>query len=153
MTYKLLEDGLANRKRYYAKNQEEQIEKSRLWRANNPEKLLLQQKLAKEKYNNPDEKKRRRNLHLIKTYGISLDDYNTLLAQQGGVCAICKRDYKGTRNGVEIGHHVDHDHATGKVRGILCTRCNVALGQFDDSIEYLNNAIKYLRERMGLDNE
>ena len=146
------EEQKARKREYYLSHHEQQIASSRLWRANNPDKILLQQQRSKEKYNNPVEKRRRRNLHLIKTYGISLDDYSLILERQGGVCAICKRGYKGTRNGIEIGHHVDHDHATGKVRGVLCTRCNVALGQFGDSTEYLNNAIKYL-ERMGLDNE
>ena len=61
-----------------------------------------------------------------------------MLDNQGHVCMICKKDIN------EHSSHIDHSHVTGKVRGILCEKCNKGLGQFDDNIEYLNNAIKYL---------
>lgn len=59
-----------------------------------------------------------------------------LLADQDGVCAIC---------GAANPEHVDHDHATGYIRGILCFNCNGGLGQFRDSIKYLGKAIDYLK--------
>lgn len=78
-----------------------------------------------------------RHYHLRRRYGIGIDEVAALLEMQGGVCAICGRPDP---------EHVDHDHATGKVRGILCFNCNGGLGQFRDDAAVLRNAIKYLRE-------
>jgi hypothetical protein len=69
-------------------------------------------------------------------YGIGEKDVAELLAEQGGVCAIC---------GAADPEHVDHDHETGYIRGILCFNCNGGLGQFRDDVDYLTNAIDYLR--------
>ena len=75
--------------------------------------------------------------------GLTLDDYERLLADQGGVCAICKRPPKKRRL------HVDHDHATGKVRGLLCFTCNrYVLGKYATSAK-LRAAADYL-ERGGV---
>ena len=85
--------------------------------------------------------------HLRLSYGMSLDDYYTLLKEQKGVCAICKRP---NRNGARL--CVDHDHRTGVVRGLLCTQCNAILGYIDDSPIILKGAIKYL-ENTGRERE
>lgn len=77
-----------------------------------------------------------RHYHLRRRYGIGQADFEYLLAEQGGVCAICEAANP---------EHVDHDHATGRVRGILCFNCNGGLGQFRDNAEYLGNAIDYLK--------
>lgn len=74
-------------------------------------------------------------------YGLSVDEYESLLQKQGGVCAICKGQCP---TGWRLA--VDHSHETGKVRGLLCLQCNTALGQFKDSPELLAHAIKYLQE-------
>src|SRR5262249_41281101 len=78
-----------------------------------------------------------RHYHLMRRYGISAAEFDRLLAEQGGACAICGREDR---------EHVDHDHQTGKVRGILCFNCNGGLGQFSDNTERLANAIEYLEE-------
>jgi recombination endonuclease VII len=70
-------------------------------------------------------------------YGISLADYDLMLARQRGVCAICKRSGQVLC--------VDHCHATGKVRGLLCSKCNSTLGFCDDDPKRLLAAIAYLR--------
>lgn len=72
-------------------------------------------------------------------YGITLGDLQTMLHQQEGVCAICQSGDWG-----KYGPMVDHDHATGLIRGILCTRCNVALGMMKDDPKLLMSAIHYL---------
>lgn len=72
------------------------------------------------------------------TYGLSAADYQRLLAFQGGACAGCKGVRKYRLN-------VDHDHATGLVRGLLCRRCNKLLRDVRDSIDVLAGAIDYLR--------
>jgi hypothetical protein len=99
------------------------------------------QKLAQQRYYAKPEKRRiRQSSKYLRLYGITLYDAGCMLARQGGRCGICRTDAPGHR-----GWHVDHDHATGKVRGILCTLCNIALGGFRDSTENLTNAIAYLK--------
>ncbi len=81
---------------------------------------------------------RRRNLRFF--YKITLGEYNEILAAQGGVCAIC-----GGTDESKLGHlSVDHCHDTKKIRGLLCGKCNVALGNFKDSVANLAKAIQYL---------
>ena len=75
--------------------------------------------------------------HLKRRYGMSLLDYDALLALQGGVCAIC-----GKKSKRRLG--VDHCHSSHKVRGLLCSKCNVGLGNYDDDTDRLRAAIAYL---------
>jgi len=77
-----------------------------------------------------------RHYHLVRRYGIGAADVDAMIAAQGGVCAIC---------GAAAPEHVDHDHATGKVRGVLCFNCNGGLGQFRDRVDVMQRAIAYLR--------
>ncbi len=76
-------------------------------------------------------------VHRYKQYGITKLEFIQLIDNQNGNCAICNKNLDN-----EI--HIDHCHTTGKVRGILCGKCNKGLGQFDDNVNYLTNAIKYL---------
>ena len=80
------------------------------------------------------------NHHLIKRYGISLDEKKSLLRLQGWKCAICHAPI--TERG-----HLDHNHYTGVVRGVLCYPCNKALGAFKDSPKIVKNAYQYLIEK------
>lgn len=80
----------------------------------------------------------RRDNELRKKFGISLSQWLTMYEQQGKVCLVCKQDGGARRL------HVDHDHATGKVRGLLCGRCNIGLGYFLDNSERLRAAADYL---------
>ena len=77
----------------------------------------------------------------------SMEDYYKILESQNGVCAICKKQSnKRSNNGKTIkALAVDHCHKTGKVRGLLCDKCNTSLGHFCDSIEILQSAINYLK--------
>ena len=85
-----------------------------------------------------------RRTQLLKNYGIYLEQYENILNQQNGVCAICKKVQTKRRLAV------DHDHVTGLVRGLLCTSCNVGLGLLKDDCTLLNEAIKYLtKHRAG----
>lgn len=79
-------------------------------------------------------------------YGLTVEDYQRLLILQGGVCAICQRPERRRNRAGEIRELcVDHDHATGAVRGLLCTDCNQALGLFEDDTRRLIEAVSYLR--------
>lgn len=84
----------------------------------------------------------RRNEELRHYYGISVDDYNTILAAQGGRCAICGATQSGGRS---KRLHVDHDHGTSNVRGLLCNLCNCAIGYFKEDTGILKSAIEYLQ--------
>lgn len=110
--------------RYRAKNAAKLNKRSQDWKRNNPEKA--------------------RDQLLRYRFGISLLDYNRMNELQRGLCAIC-----GNPNPrkTDSGLVVDHCHATGKVRGLLCHSCNTALGHLRDSVENLKAAIVYLESR------
>lgn len=89
---------------------------------------------------------RQDNAYLLMAYGITKLDYEHLMDAQGRVCAICKRDDSQVKTRMHIRLVVDHCHTSGNVRGLLCHRCNQALGLFDDDPEALREAINYLSE-------
>jgi hypothetical protein len=97
-------------------------------------------KYQKEYHQRPKAKIWFRNHYLKTNYGITHMQYEQMLFNQGGACAICK-ETMGTKK-----LHVDHCHSTGIVRGILCAPCNHALGSFRDKIENLSSAIVYLKK-------
>ena len=80
-------------------------------------------------------------------FGLSLADYDYMLEKQNGVCAICGKleTKKSHYNDAIVRLSVDHNHKTGKVRGLLCRRCNVVLGQTEENIEILLDMVKYLK--------
>ena len=89
-----------------------------------------------------------KNSFLKSVYGITLDDYHQMWDEQNGVCVICGQpETRKSRYGGICDLHVDHDHATGKVRGLLCHRCNIMLGEAQDDPQILAKAIEYLREK------
>ena len=77
-------------------------------------------------------------------YGITVDEYNSLLKKQGYRCAICGSNDGASAKGSST-FSVDHCHGTGKVRGLLCNTCNRGLGLFKDDPSVLETAIKYLK--------
>jgi len=77
------------------------------------------------------------------TYGITPEQYNAMLNAQEGKCAICSAKKPGGRTKMFF---IDHCHNTGKIRGLLCMRCNTGLGLFLDNSKFLFNAISYLKE-------
>lgn len=90
------------------------------------------------KRNSPARLEYRRNWNRKKNFGLTTDEYMNMLLSQNGVCAIC--------NGVNSDRSlaVDHDHKTEAIRGLLCTRCNNAIGAFKDDPELLRKAARYL---------
>jgi len=95
-------------------------------------------KVYKTKYrNNNKELIRAQNKRRVP--GWDLDRYNTQLAVQGNVCAICKSSEPAGKDWCQ-----DHNHETNAPRGLLCVRCNAGLGYFKDNPEYLQSAIQYL---------
>jgi hypothetical protein len=78
--------------------------------------------------------------HYERKYGITLEDYNKMYKEQGGVCKICHLPANHNSNKL----CVDHCHTTGEVRGLLCDTCNRGLGYFKDDTRLLQNSIEYL---------
>jgi hypothetical protein len=83
----------------------------------------------------------------LKSLNLSINDYNLMIQEQNGVCAICKQtETLKKTNGTHARRlSVDHDHKSGKVRGLLCNRCNIILGKIEDNTFLLNTMIKYLQ--------
>jgi len=85
--------------------------------------------------------------HLKNKFGLTIEDYMSMFNKQSGQCIICgvkPEEYTGTSKKHKT-LHVDHDHITNKVRGLLCHDCNVGLGSFRDNIQNLANAMSYLQ--------
>jgi hypothetical protein len=98
---------------------------------------------AREKYRNkPETKDKIRNWKLLQNYGITNQDYEQMLENQGFCCAGCGLH----QNILEKKLHVDHDHVTGRVRGLLCGNCNRALGLVKDNLETLVRLQEYLEK-------
>ena len=77
--------------------------------------------------------------------GVTDDEYQRLLAEQGGGCAICEGKPKRLKkDGTPYRLHVDHDHATGRIRGLLCYRCNKFLASYNATRPLLLRAVRYL---------
>lgn len=78
---------------------------------------------------------------LRNSHGITREQRDAMVEEQGGLCAICRKPPSGPGNTGVL--HVDHDHVTGRIRGMLCNKCNVGLGMFLDDPEVLANASQY----------
>lgn len=85
----------------------------------------------------------KRILGLKNKYGLTLAEYEAMIISQQGKCLICLLD-KGTGRDKRRFLHVDHDHETGRVRGMLCQKCNRGLGLYNDDVDRLKRAIEYL---------
>lgn len=126
---------------YHKKYDERRREKKRQYDRerynNNPDFRNSELERSRKRYDKNKEYFRN-NFHTNK-YGISIEDRDSLLKKQGGVCAICKSSDAGGRD-----WHTDHCHKTGTVRGVLCCQCNHLLGNARDNEEILLSAIEYL---------
>lgn len=106
-------------KKWYSKNKEKQAVYMKAWFLKNKDKQSAYIRKMK--------------------FGITSKELDAMVINQNGACAICF--------GQSVGYgkfHVDHDHVSGRVRGLLCHNCNVGLGHFKDSVSYLMAAISYL---------
>lgn len=129
------------RKKYHLKNKEKLNAKSRKYQQDNKLRLNALKRVYNKK-NYQRFKKRYWNNKLKFNYGITLEQYNQIFEQQQGRCAICGIEQIKTMKRFAV----DHNHITNKVRGLLCNRCNLAIGLFEDSIVGLNKAVEYLKK-------
>ena len=122
-----------------------ELEVEKRWREANREKLAANCAAWRKK--NPDAYRTIMRRHKLKRYGLTLEQFEKMLADQNGVCAICKT---GTASLLGNVLSIDHDHTTGKTRGLVCGNCNTVLGHCNDSIVILESAIIYLRKHASL---
>ena len=141
-------------KKYHAKRYVEQKDKLKVqlkkYKEGNKEKLEVASLLWKK--NNPDKVKQyQRTSNLRKNFGLSMDEYEQMLAMQNNLCAICEKPetfiHHQTKETARLA--VDHCHKTNKVRKLLCKSCNTALGLFKDDIGVMENAVQYLKDHNG----
>lgn len=137
------------KRRWVEKNRERVREQGRLWRLKNKERKLKTRRLW-DKNNIEKVRAGRRRFYrtnlrsvlasrLKKSYGLAVEDFEQIRLNQQNRCAVCKETFLKTP-------HVDHDHLTGKIRGLLCSSCNISLGGFKDSPELLRAAAAYLEK-------
>jgi hypothetical protein len=139
----------ANKVRRHANPEANRIysrERQRAWRQNNPGRARELSKAWQEK-NRERHLATRRAARLRKLYKVTPEFYALMVQAQGGRCLICGKIPEATAH--TPGLHVDHNHETGEVRGLLCNNCNRALGWFQDSIPVLKAAIVYLERFLG----
>lgn len=131
------------KRRGTAKRRKQSRDKTARWRQRHRERHLESARRQNLKNHTNG---RSRHWWLMRTYGISHDDYERMLEKQGGKCALCggTQRFRHQRN-----MHVDHDHTGGEIRGILCGRCNSALGIIREDTDWLRQAAEYLNGCKG----
>lgn len=137
---------VAESKRWANDNRERRREYAREWAAANIDKVRAYAKRTY-KSRSPERvaKKKiyRRKRHLERKYGITQPQWDAMFEAQGGVCALCKVPGRAGRHGKLV---VDHCHETGKVRGLLCGPCNVAIGILGETVERFECVTAYLKD-------
>lgn len=125
-------------KRYIIENKPKIQNARKLYRLKHGEELRLKSREYAKTH-----KEERKDYVLKKTYGITLGEYRVLSESQNDVCAICEKPQE-IKRGKNL--FVDHNHDTGKVRGLLCTYCNVALGYLREDVIVMEKMIKYVKK-------
>lgn len=116
----------AARRAHYKAKRDSVLKRVRKYRKGNPDKI--------------------KHTKLMQTYGISFAEYNVILASQNGVCAVCEREERAIWRGQKTRLAVDHDHSTGAVRGLLCQKCNRALGLLEENVRHMARLIEYIEK-------
>lgn len=125
----------------YRKTHREMYRKAaKKWAAKNMKKRTIYGKQYRDVHRK-EEIKREKNNKLKLRYGITLAQYNSLFKEQKGCCAICGTHQDNLKRGLAV----DHNHNTGMIRALLCSNCNLLVGNSGEDIGILNNVIKYLK--------
>lgn len=116
------------------------------WGFNSYCKACKHEKSKKYYLDNTEKCKKLARARDLKKYGITFEDQEQMMRDQDNKCAICGKEIFLFGPSKKLTAHVDHNHKTGKVRGLLCQECNTGLGKFMDNTEYLLGAISYLNK-------
>ncbi len=116
--------------------------KAKRWRSANPDRAREQwNRHNRRRLADPEYVVRKRWDRVLRSYGLTQSQFQELVADQGGRCAICSGDRCGRGDRL----HIDHCHTTNKIRGLLCARCNTAVGLLGDDPERAEKLAAYLR--------
>lgn len=144
---------------------EDKARHNKTWKANNPDKAREVHRISQKKWRDKNRERvqervrewsaknrdkvnsYRRKAHLKTQYGLTPETRDELLTSQGNRCACCGSDSPNHKQGWVV----DHDHVTGKVRGILCQPCNLTLGKVRESTDHLKALIAYLEKHSAED--
>lgn len=124
----------ATRLKRYRGNRDREIARVRAWQKANPGRVKAWRQKNRDRLN-----KQLRKIHLRNKFGLTVEEYADILEAQGGVCALCKAP---PTPGISL--HVDHDHGTGEIRGLLCVRCNNAIGLLREDPDLMQRAARYV---------
>jgi hypothetical protein len=124
---------------YRLNNMDKHREHSNKYRSNNLEKERERDRI-RSKDRKPIGYEKSRENHLKYRYGITISVYNKLFENQNGCCKICNEHQSNLKSPLAV----DHNHIDNKIRGLLCMKCNTAIGKFNDDITLLQNTINYL---------
>ena len=128
--------------------------RAREWAARNREHVRANRKIYYQRTKHVLKHPSVTRLETLRLRGLTQTQYDAMLAAQGGACAICRKpetEVGGKRGCVTVKRlAVDHDHETGHIRGLLCRRCNTALGFFGDDVAGLWAAVDYLTKAQPL---
>jgi len=122
-----------NKKEWQFENKKQSNINSKEWYKRNKDKV-------KEYCAKPEIKRKRKDYNLKRNYGITIEVFEHMYKEQEGICLICHEPFSFDKL------VVDHDHETGKVRGLLCISCNRAIGFLKDSILITESAVEYLKK-------
>ena len=136
-------------KQYYLENKEKKIRYQKEYRLKNQEQIKRKkrEKYLKNKANGNyrdyylKTRFRKKENHMLKNYNINLKEYNIILEKQNNRCVICKKSFD-----TMVKPCVDHNHLTNKVREILCSKCNTALGFLNEDLQIVNNLYNYIKK-------
>jgi hypothetical protein len=129
----------ARKRQYYHENHEHLSQKQREYQKTHRKECTERVRVWRARHHS-----RLRDSWLRETYDITLHDYNEMLTQQGGLCAICRQEPSGKRARDRV-LQVDHNHKLGRVRGLLCIACNARLAIIEDT-SFIQSAQRYLRD-------
>lgn len=125
---------------YYRMNKSKIQDSHRRWRLNNPETHRARGRRWTRK--NPEKAKA---MYVRSDHGISMDEFQKMHDSQKGLCKVCSKPERAIYRGKTRSLCIDHNHKTGKIRGLLCHRCNVALGLLEDDFRIVESLLEYIK--------
>ncbi len=138
--YAVSKKGRATKRAYFLANKERIAKKKQAWRKKYPSKESGYYAKMKRLHPLKIEKKNFQSRVLLSGILMTFEEYKELKKRHGGKCGICRKPNKSNRELC-----IDHDHATGKVRGLLCSRCNLGIGLLGDTLQSVKDAAAYLK--------